>query len=87
MKLTGTFLDEISYDIPHQNWGRVEGRDFAAMRAIGIDTVISFAAGISRITYPSDVLYARGGCSSRWSIWWSCSHLAEEYGMALLWHV
>ena len=21
MKITGTFLDEISHDIPHQNWG------------------------------------------------------------------
>ena len=22
LKITGTFLDEISHDIPHQNWGR-----------------------------------------------------------------
>ena len=24
MKITGTFLDEISHDIPHQNWGERE---------------------------------------------------------------
>ena len=36
MRLTGTFLDEISYDIPHQNWGYQEwDRDFAAMAAMG----------------------------------------------------
>ena len=29
MKIRGTFLDEISHDIPHQNWGREEwDRDF-----------------------------------------------------------
>jgi len=64
MKLTGTFLDEISHDIPHQNWGRDEwARDFAAMRAIGIDTVILIRSGHKQwITYPSDVLNAREGC-------------------------
>ena len=36
MKITGTFLDEISHDIPHQNWGRKEwDQDFAAMKSIG----------------------------------------------------
>ena len=24
MRITGTFLDEISHDIPHQNWGERE---------------------------------------------------------------
>ena len=24
MFITGTFIDEISHDIPHQNWGPVE---------------------------------------------------------------
>ena len=23
LKITGTFLDEISHDIPHQNWGEI----------------------------------------------------------------
>jgi len=39
--ITGTFLDEISHDIPHQNWGEKEwDQDFAYMKAIGIDTAI-----------------------------------------------
>ena len=25
LKITGTFLDEISHDIPHQNWGEKNG--------------------------------------------------------------
>lgn len=58
MKITGTFLDEISHDIPHQNWGPVEwDRDFASMKRIGIDTVILIRCGHKRfITYPSRVL-------------------------------
>ena len=41
LRITGTFLDEISHDIPHQNWGEKEwDQDFAYMKAIGIDTVI-----------------------------------------------
>ena len=40
LPITGTFLDEISHDIPHQNWGEREwDRDFRYMKAIGIDTV------------------------------------------------
>ena len=35
MRITGTFLDEISHDIPHQNWGQADwDLDFAAMQAI-----------------------------------------------------
>ncbi len=58
MKITGTFLDEISHDIPHQNWGRKEwDQDFAAMKSIGIDTVILIRCGHKRfITYPSEYL-------------------------------
>ena len=41
LKITGTFLDEISHDIPHQNWGEREwDADFRYMKSIGIDTVI-----------------------------------------------
>ena len=41
MKITGTFLDEISHNIPHQNWGEKEwDRDFQAMKTAGIDTVV-----------------------------------------------
>ncbi len=62
--ITGTFLDEISHDIPHQNWGPAEwDRDFQAMRAIGIDTVILIRSGHKRwLTYPSEVLIARENC-------------------------
>jgi hypothetical protein len=58
LKITGTFLDEISHDIPHQNWGRREwDRDFRAMRRLGIDTVIVIRCGHQRwLTYPSEVL-------------------------------
>ena len=46
MKITGTFLDEITHDIPSNNWGRVEwAQDFKLMKAIGIDTVILIRAG------------------------------------------
>ena len=64
MKITGTFLDEISHDIPHQNWGREEwDRDFASMRATGIDTVILIRCGHKRfITYPSKYLVENEGC-------------------------
>jgi hypothetical protein len=64
MKITGTFLDEISHDIPHQNWGVDEWRrDFEYMKAIGIDTVILIRSGYRRfITYPSAYLIKEHGC-------------------------
>jgi Domain of unknown function (DUF5109)/Domain of unknown function (DUF4434) len=64
MKITATFLDEISHDIPHQNWGRSEwDLDFAHMRAIGIDTVILIRSGYRRfLTYPSTYLQNTHGC-------------------------
>lgn len=64
MKITGTFIDEVSHDIPHQNWGKEEwDRDFAHMRAMGIDTVIMIRSGYRKfITYPSAYLIERHGC-------------------------
>lgn len=64
MKITGTFLDEISHDIPHQNWGINEWRkDFEYMKAVGIDTVIMIRSGYRRfITYPSAYLMQKLGC-------------------------
>ncbi len=58
MKIKGTFLDEISHDIPHQNWGRKEwDQDFAYMKAAGINTVILIRSGYKKwLTYPSDIL-------------------------------
>ena len=56
--ITGTFLDEITHDIPSQNWGPDEwARDFDAMRAVGIDTVILIRAGYRhQATFASRVL-------------------------------
>ncbi len=58
--ITGTFLDEITHDIPCQNWGGREwDRDFQAMKAVGIDTVILIRAGYKeRATFQSKVLQA-----------------------------
>ena len=64
IQISGTFLDEISHDIPHQNWGVVEwDRDFQAIQSIGIDTVILIRSGYKRwLTYPSKVLIDKQGC-------------------------
>jgi hypothetical protein len=64
MLISGTFLDEISHDIPHQNWGFDEwDQDFRIMHDVGIDTVILIRSGHRRwITYPSEVLMTREGC-------------------------
>lgn len=64
MKITGTFIDEISHDIPHQNWGADEWRkDFQHMKAVGIDTVILIRSGYRRfITYPSPYLINHHNC-------------------------
>lgn len=58
MKITGTFIDEISHDIPHQNWGAKEwDADFAHMKQMGIDTVILIRCGYHQfLTYPSTYL-------------------------------
>ncbi|MGC9522058.1 MAG: DUF4434 domain-containing protein [Anaerolineae bacterium] len=63
MRITGTFLDEITHDIPSNNWGRAEwAREFATMKAVGIDTVILIRAGCGRMTtYPSEVLQREVG--------------------------
>jgi hypothetical protein len=64
MLITGTFIDEISHDIPHQNWGAKEWeQDFKFMKAVGIDTVIMIRSGYRRfITYPSDYLIKHYNC-------------------------
>ncbi len=83
--LTGTFLDEISHDIPHQNWGTSEWeRDFQAMKAIGIDTVILIRSGHKRwLTYPSEVLIEKQGCyRPPVDLVDLFLTLAEKYGMA-----
>jgi hypothetical protein len=84
MKLTGTFLDEISHDIPHQNWGPKEWeRDFQVMQAIGIDTVILIRCGYKRwITYPSKVLQSsESGYRPPLDLVDLFLSLAEKYGL------
>ncbi len=62
MNITGTFLDEISHDIPSANWGEKEwADDFDAMRSIGIDTVILIRCGYrDKMTFDSKVLKKHG---------------------------
>lgn len=62
LPITGAFLDEISHDIPHQNWGLAEwDQDFKNMKAIGIDTVIMIRSGYRKfITFPSEYLLKKG---------------------------
>lgn len=64
MKITGTFLDEISHDIPHQNWGPAQWEaDFRHMRSVGIDTVILIRGGYRRfLSWPSEYLINKHGC-------------------------
>lgn len=51
LEITGTFLDEISHDTPHQNWGEAEwDKDFQHMKAIGTDTVIMIRAGYQKLS-------------------------------------
>ena len=56
--ITGTFLDAVLNDIPSNNWGPDEwARDFDAMKAIGIDTVILIRAGLGdQMMFDSKVL-------------------------------
>lgn len=84
MKITGTFIDEISHDIPHQNWGRKEWEmDFKHMKAIGIDTVILIRSGYRRfLTYPSAYLMDKHGCyKPPIDLVELFLELSEQYGM------
>jgi hypothetical protein len=64
MKIKATFLDEISHDIPHQNWGEKEWeRDFAYMKEAGIEMVVLIRCGYKRWqTFPSEVLSLSENC-------------------------
>jgi hypothetical protein len=58
LQITGTFIDEISHDIPHQNWGAKEwSMDFQYMKQIGIQRIVLIRCGYREwLTYPSEVL-------------------------------
>lgn len=59
--ITGTFLDEITHDIPSQNWGPAEwAREFDTFVEAGIDTVITIRSGYGeRLACPSAVISER----------------------------
>ena len=84
MLITGTFLDEISHDIPHQNWGPAEWeQDFVYMKKAGIDTVILIRSGYRDfLTYPSAYLLSTQNCFKPPIdlVELFCS-LADKYGM------
>ncbi len=83
LEISGTFLDEISHDIPHQNWGRKEWeQDFAYMKAMGIDTVILIRSGYRNfITYPSAYLMDKGCYEPPVDLVQMYLELAEKFGM------
>lgn len=83
LKITGTFLDEISHDIPHQNWGEKEwDADFGHMKAIGIDTVIMIRSGYRKfITFPSKYLLGKGCYMPSVDLLDMFLRLAEKHGM------
>ncbi|SHJ48973.1 DUF4434 domain-containing protein [Bacteroides stercorirosoris] len=83
LKITGTFLDEISHDIPHQNWGWKEWeKDFQHMKRIGIDTVIMIRSGYRKfITYPSEYLLKKGCYMPSVDLLEMFLTLAGKYGM------
>lgn len=84
LKITGTFLDEISHDIPHQNWGEKEwDKDFRAMKAMGIQKVFMIRCGYKRFcTYPSAVLEKiQGAYRPPLDLVDLFLRLADKYGM------
>lgn len=60
--ITGTFIDDITYDIPSSNWSEEEWKkDFDNMQDIGIDTVIFIRGGLEHKTiFPSKVIGTEG---------------------------
>lgn len=58
LRITGTFLDEVTHDIPAHNWGRQEWeREFDTFVDAGIDTLVLIRCGYGeRLSYPSAVL-------------------------------
>jgi hypothetical protein len=83
LRITGTFLDEISHDIPHQNWGEKEWDiEFGHMKAIGIDMVIMIRSGYRKfITFPSEYLLKKGCYMPSVDLVELYLRLAEKYGM------
>lgn len=60
-KITATFLDEITCDIPSQNWGPSQwAREFDTFAEAGIDTVVLIRAGLgTTLACPSAAVSSR----------------------------
>ena len=58
VKITATFLDEITHDIPSLNYTEEQwDREFALMKSVGIDTAVMIRCGHRNfMTFPSRVL-------------------------------
>ena len=56
--ITGTFIDEITYDIPPANWSEKQWKkEFKHMQDVGIDTVILIRGGfMGKMIFPSKQL-------------------------------
>jgi len=82
-RITGTFLDEITHDIPSQNWGLEEWRrEFALYSQIGIDTVIIIRAG-----YTNKCIFPARSLPGLMPVYEDLGEtffsLADEYGLNL----
>jgi len=87
---SGTFLEEITHDIPCQNWGADEwAADFDVMRQVGIDTVIIIRAGYQeRSIFDSDALRAhRPMLPAKADLGRLFLDLANKNGMKLFWGI
>jgi hypothetical protein len=90
MRITGTFLDEITHDIPSQNWGPEQwAAEFDVMRQVGIDTVIVIRSGYrEQAIFNSWVLrQARPMLPARENLGQMFLDLAERNGMKLFWGI
>ncbi|MBN1513140.1 MAG: DUF4434 domain-containing protein [Phycisphaerae bacterium] len=90
MRITGTFLDEITHDIPSQNWGPEEwAADFDVMRQIGIDTVILIRSGYrEQAVFNSwSLRQHRPMLPVRRNLGLLFLDLAQQNGMKLLWGI
>lgn len=82
--ISATFLDEISHDIPHQNWSLKEwDKDFQHMKKMGINTVVLIRCGYQKfLTYPSDYLIEKKKCfKPPVDLVQQFLELSETYGM------
>ncbi|MBS1707015.1 MAG: DUF4434 domain-containing protein [Armatimonadetes bacterium] len=83
LPISGTFLDEITHDIPSQNWSELDWRkEFALYQSIGIDTVIIIRAG-----YQNKCIFPARSLPNLLPIYEDLGEmfysLADEYGLSV----